>query len=70
MPHAVSPDFGEGDLHATFFANDAAILHALVFAAQALVILDRAEYSSAKQTIAFRLERSIVNRLWLLDLPK
>ena len=70
MPHAVSPDFGKGDLHPTFFANDAAILHALVFAAQALVILDRSEYSSAEQTIAFGLERPIVNRLWLLDLPK
>src|SRR5271166_1382464 len=70
MPHAVASDFGEGDLHATLLANDAAILHTLVLAAQALVILNRAEDSSAEQTIAFRLKRAIVDRLRLLDLAE
>src|SRR5271165_2973861 len=70
MPHAVASDFGEGDLHATLLANDAAILHTLVLAAQALVILNRAEDSSAEQTIAFRLKRAIVDRLRLLDLSE
>src|ERR1700741_1089222 len=70
MPHAVASDFGEGDLNATLLANDAAILHALVLATQALVILDRAENSSAEQTIALRLKCTIVYRLGLLDLAK
>src|SRR5215469_6633697 len=70
MAHAVASDFGERDLHAAFLANDAAILHALVLAAQALVILDRAEDSSAEQAVAFGFERAIVDRLRLLDLAE
>src|ERR1700740_2042959 len=70
MPHAVASDFGEGDLHAALLANDAAILHTLVLTAQALVILDRAEDSSAEQAIAFGLKRAIVDRLGLLNLAE
>src|SRR6516164_8831843 len=70
MTHAVASDFGERDLHATFFANDAAVLHTLVLAAQALVILDRSEDSSAKQAVAFGFERPVVDRLRLLYLAE
>src|SRR5215471_15801087 len=70
MAHAVTSDFGERDLHAAFLANDAAILHTLVLAAQALVVLNRAEDSSAEQAVAFGFERAIVDRLRLLDLAE
>src|SRR5215467_2551096 len=43
-------------------------LRALVLAAQALVVLDRAEDARAEQAVAFRLERAVVDRLRLLDL--
>src|SRR3954453_16875957 len=70
MAHAVAPDLRQRDLDTAFLADDAAILHALVLAAQALVILDRAEYAGAEQPVALRLEGTIVDRLGLLDLAK
>src|ERR1700747_489354 len=70
MPHTVASDFGEGALHAALLANYAAILHTLVLAAQALVILYRAKDTSAKQAIAFGLKRAIVDCLRLLDLAE
>src|SRR6516162_6143515 len=70
MPHAVASDFREGHLHATLLADDPAILHALVLAAQALVILDRTEDSSAEQAVTFGFERAVVDRLRLLDLAE
>ena len=68
MTHAVAPDLREGHLDAALLADDAAILHALVLAAQALVILDRPEDAGAEQPVALRLEGPIVDRLRLLDL--
>src|SRR5690606_1963757 len=53
---------------AALLADDAAILHALVLAAQALVILDRPEDPGAEQPVPFRLERPVVDRFRLLDL--
>jgi hypothetical protein len=43
------------------------VLHALVLAAIALVILDGPEDLGAEETIAFRLEGPVVDRLGLLD---
>ncbi|MNR31604.1 hypothetical protein D3C85_1491250 [compost metagenome] len=42
------------------------MLQALVLAAQALVVLDRAKDLGAEQAIAFRLERPVVDRFRLL----
>src|SRR3546814_12590676 len=70
MAHPFAADLGEGDLHAALFADDAAILHPLVLAAQALVVLDRPEDAGAEQAVALRLEGSIVDRLRLLDLTE
>src|SRR5207248_8414038 len=67
VTHAVAPDLRKGDLDAAFLADDAAIFHPLVLAAQALVILDRPEDAGAKQPVALRLEGAIVDRLRLLD---
>src|SRR6516165_9846951 len=70
MPHAIAPDFGQSDFHATLFANDTAIFHTLVLAAQAFIILDRTKDSRAEQTITLGLERAIVDRLRLLNLSE
>ena len=66
MAHAFATHFRLRDLDAALFANDAAVLQALVLTAQALVILYRSENLRAEQTIAFRLERAVVDRLRLL----
>src|ERR1700761_9242274 len=68
MAHAVAPHLRQGDLDAALLADDAAVLHALVLAAQALVIFDRAKDAGAEQTVALRLEGAVVDRLGLLDL--
>ena len=69
MAHALAPDLGERHLDAALLADDALVLHALVLAAQALVVLHRAEDARAEQPVALRLEGAVVDRLGLLDLP-
>src|SRR5205823_10247928 len=68
MAHAVAAHLRQGDLDAALLANDAAVLHARVLAAQALVILDRAKDPGAEQPVPLRLEGAVVERLGLLDL--
>jgi hypothetical protein len=68
MAHALAPDLGQRHLDAALLADDAAELHALVLAAQALVVLDRAEDAGAEQPVPLRLEGAVVDRLGLLDL--
>ena len=70
MAHALAPDLGQRDLDAALLADDAVILHALVLAAQALVVLDRTEDAGAEQAVPLRLERAVVDRLRLLDLAE
>src|SRR5271154_3132567 len=70
MTHAIAPHLRQRDLDAAFLADDAAILHALVLAAQALVILDRPEDAGAEQPVPLRLEGAVVDRLRLLDLAE
>src|SRR3546814_2985855 len=55
------------DLGAALLAHHAAVLHALVLAAQALVVLDRPEDGGAEQAVALGLEGAVVDRLGLLD---
>ena len=68
VAHPLPADLGECDLHPALLAHHAAVLQALVLAAQALVVLDRAEDLGAEQPVAFRLEGAVVDRLRLLDL--
>ncbi len=67
MPHALAAHLGQRDFDAAFFADHAAVLEALVFAAQAFVILDRPEYLRAEQPVALRLEGAVVDGFRLLD---
>src|SRR4051812_49373680 len=65
VSEALTPDLRLGDLDAALVADHAAVLHALVLAAQALPVGDRAEDLRAEQAIAFRLEGPVVDRLGL-----
>src|SRR5665213_914538 len=67
MAHALAPDARQRHLDRALLADDALVLHALVLAAQALVVLDRPEDAGAEQAVAFRLEGTVVDRLRLLD---
>src|SRR5579885_3301835 len=68
MAHPLSSHARQRDFDAALFADDALVLHALVLAAQALVVLDRPEDAGAEQAIALGLERAVVDGLRLLDL--
>src|SRR3546814_564313 len=68
VAHALAAHLRERDLDARLPEDDAAILHALVLAAQALVVLDRTEDAREEQAVPFRLEGTVVDGLRLLDL--
>ena len=68
MAHALTANARQRDFDAALFADDALVLHALVLAAQAFVVLDRPEDARAEQTVTFRLERTVVDGFRLLDL--
>src|SRR6516225_3360990 len=68
MAHALAAHARQRDLDRALLADDALILHPLVLAAQALVILDRPEDPRAEQAVALGLEGTVVDGLRLLDL--
>src|SRR5690606_41142295 len=70
MAHALAAHARERDLDPALLADDALVLHALVLAAQALVVLDRTEDARAEQAVTFRLERAVIDRFRLLDLAE
>src|SRR6516164_9484503 len=61
----LAPDFRQCHLDAALVADHAAVLHALVLAAQALPVGDRAEDARAEQAITLGLERAVVDSLRL-----
>ncbi len=67
VAHAFAAHLGGDDLDAALFADDAAVLHALVLAAVALVVLHGAEDLGAEETVAFRLEGAVVDGFGLFD---
>ena len=67
MAQALAAHFAERDFDAALIADDAAMLHALVFAAQAFPVGDGAEDLGAEQAVAFRLEGAVVDGLRLGD---
>ena len=70
MAHPLAADLLQGHFHAAFLADDAAILHPLILAAQALVILDRPEDAGAEQAVALGLEGPVVDGFGLFDLAE
>ena len=70
VAHALAANLGERHLDAALLADQALVLHALVLAAQALVVLDRSEDARAEEAVTLGLERTVVDRLGLLDLAE
>ena len=70
MTHTLATHFGLRDFNAALLADHTAVLEALVFAAQAFVVLDRPENLGAEQAIAFGLEGPVVDGFRLLDFTK
>ena len=68
VAHALPADLGLRDLDAAALADDAPVFHPLVFAAEALVVVDGAEDLGAEQAVLFGLEGPVVDRLGLGDL--
>src|SRR5258705_12604458 len=65
VSHALAADFGLRHFDAALVADDAAMLHPLVLAAEAFPIGDRAEDLGAEEAVALRLEGTVVDRLRL-----
>ena len=65
VPEPLAADLRLRHLDAALVADHAAVLHALVLAAEALPVGDRAEDLGAEQAVALRLERPVVDRLRL-----
>ena len=61
MRHALAAHFRQCDFDAALLADHAAMLQTLVFAAQALVVLDRTKDLGAKKAITLGFESAIVD---------
>ena len=70
MSHTLTAHLGQGHFNATLFTDYTTVLEALVLAAQALVILDRAKNFGTKKTITLWLERAVVDCLRLFYFAK
>src|SRR6185312_781268 len=68
VAETLTADLRERDFDAALVADDAAVLHALVLAAEALPVCDGTKDAGAEQAIALRLERAVVDGLGLGDL--
>src|SRR5580698_7139197 len=68
MAHALAAHPRQRHFDRALLADDALILHTLVLAAQALVILDRPKDARAEQPVALRLEGAVVDGFRLFDL--
>src|SRR5581483_1743975 len=68
MPEALAADARKGYFDAALIADDAAVLHALILAAQALPVGDGTKNAGAEQAVALRLEGAVINRFRLGDL--
>src|SRR5690348_17111642 len=61
VAHALATHLGQRDFGAALLAHHATVLHALVLAAQAFVVLDGPEDGRAEQTVTLRLEGAVVD---------
>ena len=68
VAQAFAADARQRDFDAALVADHAAVLHALVLAAQAFPVGDRSENTGAEQPVAFRLEGPVVDGFGLGDL--
>ena len=68
MAHALTAHLGPGDLHAAAVTDLALVADLLILTAVALPVLRRPENALAEQAVPFRLQRTVVDGLRLLDL--
>ena len=66
MTETLTTHFRVDNFHAALVANDTSVLHPLVLTADTLEVPDWPKDLSAKQAIPLRLERTVVDRFWLL----
>ena len=67
MAHAFTAHLRKRNFDAAFFADHTTMFEALVLAAQAFIVFDRAKNLGAKQTITLRLEGAVVDCFRLFD---
>src|SRR5438270_5963893 len=65
MAETLAANFTERNFHTALVTNHAAVLHALVLAAEALPVGDGPEDLGAEETVALRLEGPVVDGLRL-----
>ena len=70
MTHALATHPAKRDFNAALFADNTPVLHPLVLAAKALVILYGAKDTRAEQPVPLRLERPVVDGFRLFYLTK
>ena len=70
MAHALAPNARQRHFNAALLADDALVLHALILAAEAFVILDRSKDTRAEKAVTLWLERAVIDRFWLFDFAK
>ena len=68
MAHPVAANLLHRHFDAALFAHDTLVLHALVLAAQALIILHRTKNPCTEQSVPLRFEGAVVDRFRLFDL--
>ena len=70
VAHTLTADLLQRDFDTTFLADNAAILHPLIFAAKTFVVFDRAKDTRAEQAVTLGLERPVVDGFRLFDLTE
>src|SRR5579872_290549 len=65
VAEAFTADFAQRDFHAALVADNSAVLHALVFPAEAFPVGDGTKNFGAEQTVTFRFEGTVVDGLRL-----
>src|SRR5436190_20652483 len=65
MAEALAANLAQSDFNAALVADNAAVLHALVLAAQALPVRDGAKNLGAEEAVSLGLERAVVDALRL-----
>src|SRR5204863_7327168 len=65
VAEALAADLAQGNFDAALIADNAAVLHALVLAAQAFPVSDGAKNLGAEQAVALGFERAVVDGLRL-----
>src|SRR5438093_12452828 len=67
MAEALATDFAQGDFDTALIADNSAVLHPLILAAQAFPVRDGAKNLGAEEAVALGFERAVVDGLRLGD---